>query len=116
MRITIALYWIATGFITAFASDRAQAEALLVAVGLGGAIMPYAFWIGSAVDPIVGGLLLVRWRVRLVGTIMLAMTVGYLALLSLGRPDLWADPLGSLTKVLPLMAATLLMMAIEDDR
>jgi uncharacterized protein YbjT (DUF2867 family) len=116
LRVTIALYWIATGVITAFASDRAQAEALLVAVGLGGAIMPYAFWIGCAVDPLVGGLLLMRWRVRLVGAVMLAMTVGYLAMLSVGRPDLWADPLGALTKTLPLMAATLLMMAIEDDR
>jgi DoxX-like family len=71
---------------------------------------------GCAADPIVGGLLLLRWRVRLVGTTMLAMCVGYLALLTYGRPELWADPLGTLTKVLPIMAATVLMMAIEDDR
>lgn len=116
LRITIALYWIATGLITAFVTPRAHSDALLVSVGLGGALMPYVFWIGCAVDPIVGGLLLVRWRVRLVGATMLAMTVGYLVLLTLGRPDLWADPLGPLTKVFPLMAATLLMMALEDDR
>ncbi len=110
------LYWIATGLLTAFVTPRAPSDELLTAVGLGGATMAYVFWIGCAVDPIVGGLLLWRWRVRLVGATMLAMTVGYLALLTLGRPDLWADPLGPLTKVFPLMAATLLMMALEDDR
>jgi len=115
-RITLALYWIATGLITAFVTPRAQSDALLAAVGLGGPVSPYVFWIGCAADPIVGGLLLIRWRVRLVGATMLAMCVGYLALLTYGRPELWGDPLGTLTKVLPIMAATVLMMAIEDDR
>ncbi len=116
LRITIALYWMATGLITAFATPRAQSDALLQAVGLGGPASPYVFWIGCAADVVVGGLLLLRWRVRLVGTAMLAMCVGYLAILTYGRPELWADALGSLTKVLPIMAAIALMMAIEDDR
>ena len=77
---------------------------------------PYVFWIGCAADVVVGGLLLLRWRVRLVGATMLAMCVGYLGILTYGRPELWADPLGSLTKVLPIMAAIALTMAIEDDR
>ncbi|MEJ2122418.1 MAG: NAD(P)H-binding protein [Alphaproteobacteria bacterium] len=116
LRITIALYWMATGLITAFATPRAQSDALLQSVGLGGPAAPYVFWIGCAADIVVGSLLLLRWRVRLVGTTMLAMCVGYLTILTYGRPELWADALGSLTKVLPIMAAIVLMMAIEDDR
>jgi len=116
LRITIALYWMATGLLTAFATPRAQSDALLQAVGFGGPAAPYVFWIGCAADVVVGGLLLLRWRVRLVGATMLAMCVGYLGILTYGRPELWADALGSLTKVLPIMAAIALMMAIEDDR
>ena len=44
------------------------------------------------------------------------VTALYLAWLTITAPDLWLDPLGGLVKTLPLVIATLIMMAIEEER
>jgi hypothetical protein len=116
LRITLALFWIASGFVVAFATSRSQAEAILLAAGFEGKIMSAMIWAGVLADIALGVLLLVRWRVRLVGVAMLGLSLGYVAVLSYGVPEIWFDPLGALLKIGPLMAATVVMMAIEDDR
>ena len=65
---------------------------------------------------LLGGLLLIRWRVLLVASLQLLVTAFYLAWLTIAAPDLWLDPLGALTKTLPLVIATFVMMAIEEER
>ena len=52
----------------------------------------------------------------LVAGLQLIVTGAYLAWLTGALPDLWLDPLGPLTKTVPLVVATLVMMAIEDER
>lgn len=116
LRITLALFWIASGIVVAFATSRSQAEAILLAAGFEGKIMSAMIWAGVLADIALGVLLLVRWRVRLVGLAMLGLSLGYVAVLSYGVPEIWFDPLGALLKIGPLMAATVVMMAIEDDR
>lgn len=46
----------------------------------------------------------------------IAAAIPYLGILTFGLPELWAHPLGPLTKTVPLIVATLVMIAIEDDR
>lgn len=116
LRITLALFWIASGLVVAFADARSQAEAILSAAGFGSAFLPVMIWAGAVFDTGLGVLLLVRWRARLIGAAMLGLSLGYVAVLSYGVPEIWLDPLGALLKIVPLMAATLVMMAIEDDR
>ena len=117
LRITLALFWLATGLVTLLAWPRKDSEEMLTQVGVPDALLPLAFWAGSFLDIILGTLLLIRWRVRLVGAVMIAVTIPYLTILTLGDLRyLWFHPLGPLTKTLPIVAATLLMMAIEDDR
>ena len=65
---------------------------------------------------VLGLTLLVRYRVRLVGGLQIAITIPYMAMLTLGLPELWFDPLGPMSKLVPLLVATAVMMAIEDDR
>lgn len=72
--------------------------------------------VGGARDVALGALLLIRWRVALVGATTIVVTLAYLAFLGTALPELWLDPLGPLTKTIPLVAATLVMIAIEDDR
>ena len=43
-------------------------------------------------------------------------TLGYLLAGTLLMPELWADPLGRLTKILPIMMLNLVCLAILDDR
>jgi len=116
LRITLALFWIASGLIVANATSRNQAEGILLAAGFEREHLLFLIWAGAVADTVLGVLLLVRWRVRLVGVLMLAVTLGYVLVLSYGVPEIWFDPLGALLKIAPLVAATLVMMAIEDDR
>lgn len=116
LRITLALFWIASGLVVADATSRSQAEAILLAAGFEREYLLPTIWAGAVADIVLGALLLVRWRVRLLGALMLALSFGYVAVLSYGVPEIWFDPLGALLKIVPLMAATLVMMAIEDDR
>ena len=117
LRITLALFWLATGLVTLLAWPRRDSEEMLTQVGVPDALLPLAFWAGSFLDIVLGTLLLIRWRVRLIGAVMIAVTIPYLAILTLGDLRyLWFHPLGPLTKTLPIVMATLLMMAIEDDR
>jgi hypothetical protein len=38
----------------------------------------------------------------------------FMAVLTLTQPELWTDPFGPLTKNIPLLGATLAMMALEE--
>ena len=116
LRITLGLFWMVSGLVIAFAAARSQAEAILSAIGFGSGVLPAMIWGGALVDIVLGALLMARWRVRMLGALMLAMSFGYLAVFSYGAPEIWLDPLGPLIKIGPVLAATLVMMAIEDDR
>jgi hypothetical protein len=47
---------------------------------------------------------------------MLALTAAYLVSATFAEPELWADPLGPLVKVLPSILLTLATLAILDER
>ena len=116
LRIVLGLFWLASGVITAFQPARSDALAILDLAGFDGGWAVAALWGGVAIDTALGGLVLVDRHVRLAGIGMIAVTAGYLAVLSLTIPELWLDPLGPLVKTLPLIPAILVMMALSDDR
>lgn len=116
LRVTLALFWIASGLLIPHAQSWTQAETVLLRVGFDYEALPLAIWAGAIADMVLGALLLVRLWPRLVGAAMLALSAGYLAILSAGAPELWFDPLGPLPKIVPIMAAIVVLMAIEDDR
>ena len=62
--------------------------------------------------------LLLLWRpaTRAVLITMLAVTPFYVLTGTLLAPELWVDPLGPLTKIGPLLVATLFTLAILDER
>jgi hypothetical protein len=60
--------------------------------------------------------LILRRRVKAVAVIGILATLGYLALLTAGMPELWLHPLGPLSKLLPIIIAMAVIVAIEDDR
>ena len=57
-----------------------------------------------------------RRYARSVLIIMLIVTPIYLLAGTLLEPQLWVDPLGPLTKIVPLLVATLFTLAILDER
>ena len=116
LRFTLGLFWIASGLITAFDPARSDAMAILGHAGFAGGWAMAALWGGVVADILLGGLVLVDRHVRMAGLGMIAVTAGYLAVLTLTIPELWLDPLGPLVKTLPLVPAILIIMTLEDDR
>jgi len=46
----------------------------------------------------------------------LMLSIAYLVLGTLLQPRLWADPLGPLLKIAPIVVLNLVAMAVLDDR
>ena len=112
---TIAGFWIATGLI-ALTAGYAPALAHLAAAGVGAGMATFITIAGAFFDIALGALLLVRRTARVALLTMLAATPFYLLAGTLLAPQLWGDPVGAYTKVIPLMLATLFTLAVLDER
>jgi hypothetical protein len=111
----LALFWLASGLI-ALGPARASALAQLNQAGLPG-VAADVLLVGSALFDIgLGLLLLVRRFTRAALLVMLATSLIYMLAGTVLAPQLWSDPLGPLTKLIPVLVATLFTLAILDER
>ena len=111
----LALFWFATGTI-ALGPARASATAQMIATGTPPNIASLTVILGAWFDIVLGLLLCVRATARFTLIVMLIATVGYLLAGTLLAPQLWLDPLGPLTKIIPMLLATAFTLAIIDER
>jgi uncharacterized protein YbjT (DUF2867 family) len=113
--IVLAAFWIATGLI-ALGPGRSGALQLMRLTGFGLESAKIAVAAGAALDIALGIAILIRRfsRAALIG--MLAVSFAYLAAAAITVPQLYADPLGSMLKVFPIMLAIAFVLAILDDR
>jgi uncharacterized protein YbjT (DUF2867 family) len=111
----LALFWFATGAI-ALGPGYNMGLAYL----MNGGLSPKAAWwmlvVGSLYDIVLGLALCVRFIARPVLWLMLFSTFGYLAAGTIMAPQLWFDPVGAYTKIIPMLVATMLTLAIIDER
>lgn len=114
LRLSLAFLWIATGLLSLGLYPLADSLRLMADLGIHGPLAEAAVYGGGALDMILGMLLLFRLRPTLVGASMLALMLAY-SLLAAGLPvEYWLHPFAPLLKNLPVAAATLAMMALED--
>jgi hypothetical protein len=111
----LALFWIATGAF-ALGPGRDSAYSYLAQAGFTPAFAEFVLVAGSIFDIVLGSLLLVRKLARAVLITMLTVTPGYLLVGTITAPQLWFDPLGPYTKVIPMLIATMFTLAILDER
>jgi uncharacterized protein YbjT (DUF2867 family)/uncharacterized membrane protein YphA (DoxX/SURF4 family) len=114
LRLSVAFIWLATGIISAFVYPESESRALMARVGLEGPPATVALYGASFGELLLGLATALGYRVRLMGTIELALIFVFTALLTFGIPELWMHPFGPLTKNIPLIGATLAMMALEE--
>ena len=112
---TLSLFWIMTGLI-ALGPGRAAANAQLAATGFPVAAVAATVLWGAWFDIVLGLALLWRRLTRAVLIAMLVATPLYLLTGTVLAPQLWSDPLGPLTKILPMLLATAFTLAILDER
>uniref|UniRef100_UPI003BAD5F4A SDR family oxidoreductase n=1 Tax=Stappia sp. TaxID=1870903 RepID=UPI003BAD5F4A len=114
MIVLLSLFWTASGVIGFLQLETARD--ILTDRGMDTALARAAVIAGSLADIVLG--LAVLWRpgVRAACLGMIAVSLAYLAGGTLFAPDLWADPLGPLVKVLPAAGLALVTLSLADDR
>jgi uncharacterized protein YbjT (DUF2867 family) len=113
--VALAVFWIATGVI-ALGPGRAQGMDYLTKAGLSAGAAEFALVAGSLIDIALGLAVLVRRFTRRALQLMLMVSAGYLLIGTITAPEVWSDPLGPYTKIIPVMLATAFTLAILDDR
>ncbi len=109
-----AMFWLATGLITL---GPGRAEAIRLTEATAAASIAHPLVIGGALfDVFMGILLLFKRTIRPALIVAFLGTLGYLLAGTLLMPELWLDPLGRLTKIVPLLVLNLICLAILDDR
>lgn len=116
LRFALAFVWIWTAVASAFLHPTAASYALLGSMGLAGMPATLVLYGLALVDGLLGIALLLGWRVREVAWIQVALMTGYTLVAGLLLPGLWTDPFGPLSKNLPLIVATLILIAMEAPR
>lgn len=110
----LSAFWTLSGLI-ALLRPEAAARVLTARGWPDGAAMAVVLG-GAVLDVALGLAILWRPAARAACLGMAATAAAYLVGGTLGAPDLWADPLGPLTKVLPAIVLPLLTRALLEDR
>jgi uncharacterized protein YbjT (DUF2867 family) len=113
LRLSIGFLWLFTGIVSAFLYPVQESYALLAAAGISGIWAPIMLYFASALDGLLGIATLIGYRIRLVVSLQLSVMLGYMTIISWALPDLWLHPFGAITKNIPLIVATLIMLVFE---
>ena len=116
LQLTTALFWLLTGVLTLTPASFASATAFLAGAGFDPTLAKDVVAGGAIADIVAGVLFLLPNWVRTAGVAQLILSAVYLIGLSVVAPELWTDHFGPLLKVLPMMAATLVVMAFQEKR
>ena len=109
----LALVWIASG-VVGMVTPMTAAQAMLPSLSPGGA---HVLALGtSAVDMLLGVLLLSGWSTRVVLQLMLVMVLGYTVCIGVLAPQHWLDPFGGLLKNLPVAMLLLVLLLLQPRR
>jgi uncharacterized protein YbjT (DUF2867 family) len=111
----LAAFWIASG-ILALGPGWDGATSIVRDAGASAAIATIAAAAGAVVDIVLGLAVLIRRTCRAALIAMLAVSLGYVVAAAIVATHLFADPLGSILKIFPIMIATLFVLAILDER
>jgi DoxX-like family len=105
-----------SGVLSAFFFPHDQSYEWLEALGISGAAAPLTLYGLAAMDCALGVALLIGYRLLQVITVQIFVMVGYLVVISFGLPEFWLHPFGPLLKNIPMLAASLILMVMEEEK
>jgi uncharacterized protein YbjT (DUF2867 family)/uncharacterized membrane protein YphA (DoxX/SURF4 family) len=115
LRLTIGLLWLFTGIVSAFIYPVEASYQLLAATGITGIMAPIMLYSAAFLDGLLGIATLIGYRLRLVVGLQLFLMLSYTVIITWALPALWIHPFGPVTKNLPLIVATLIMLVLEEE-
>lgn len=110
----LSFYWVGTGIVSAGPGWERGLD-YLAGTSLFG-MAPAVVVAGALADIAVGVGIVFRRTCRAALLAGIAVTLFYAVAGTVVRPDLWLDPLGAMLKIAPILAATLVALAILEDR
>lgn len=116
LRVSIGLLWLLSGLIPLFIIPQYAIDFMMSKAGLSGMAGKIAFYSASGVDILLGLATLANWRIKLIGGLQIFLIVFYTVVFSFLIPLYWMDPMGGYVKNIPLLIATMIMMAMAEDR
>lgn len=113
LRAGLGLVWLWSAFVSEFSAPRSVTLGLLAEAGISGPLAEPALHAASALDALVGLLVLAGVYARPLALAQAAIITLYTALL-IGRvPDLWAHPFAPIGKNIALVAAALALALVS---
>jgi len=112
--MSIAFIWIYTGIISAFIYPIESSYTLLARIGITDLFAPIALYGAAALDFMLGIATFMRYRLKIIGIIQIAIIISYSLLITLFINEQWIHPFGPISKNIPLIVAILIMIALED--
>ena len=114
LRLSIAIVWIVTAFVSSFVYPVAESYRLLARTGIPPALQPLMLYGASVFDLLLGlGILLLKRR-RWLWLAQLVLIGFYTVVIAWKLPEFLVHPYGPLTKNLPMLAAIWLLYMLED--
>lgn len=111
--LLLGLFWIASGAIGIWQSTTAMA---VLPDWMAGWMAPSLVYGGGVVDIAIGAAVLVQPLTRIGALISIAVASCYALSGAILTPELWADPLGPMVKIIPAIALALAVAALAEDR
>lgn len=113
LRLSIAFLWIYTAIISAFVFPLEQSYAMLYSLGIEKEWAPILLYGAAMMDFLLGMAILFSYRIPLVAIIQIVVILIYTAIISLAFSEQWFHPFGPLSKNVPLIVATVIMIVLE---
>jgi len=113
--IVFSLFWIATGLIS-LGPGWQIGRGLVLEGGVREPLASLSVVAGALADIGIGLLIAYRRTTRIGLYAALAISVAYMVIGTILLPRLWAEPLGPMLKIWPIMAFNLFLLAVREDR
>jgi len=115
LRLSIGFLWIFTGIVSAFVFPLEQSYSMLEKAGITGLWAPVMLYGAAATDVVLGLATLMAYRINIIGLMQVALIALYTIIISFSQPELWIHPFGPISKNIPLMIATFIMIVLERN-
>jgi len=116
LRLSIAFVWIVTGITSVFIYPIDSSYRLLEQMTINGQFAPIALYSAAVLDLFLGIAVLFNYQLKIVGLIQLLIIIAYTLLISIFLPEQWAHPFGPISKNIPLIVATMIMLILHDNQ
>lgn len=113
LRVSLAIVFLVTAALSFGLYPVERSYALLADAGLHGAAATLALYAGATLDLALGIAMLLPIRRGAVYLAAIALILGYTAIISVALPTFWLHPFGPVLKNLPILAALVLLHALD---